>query len=126
MSISYDTYNSPIRYDSYDTHLCIGQFTNTYNTKLFVQIRYVLYDTYHVLYDTDNYGCVSVNQFSSLTGKKNTGLKQLPLILASLHAESIFHFLSRKRRKYPNTDTTGQVSVFLFFCLLLQHYALDH
>ena len=76
--------------------------------------------------DKRRYGCVSVNQFSSLTGKKNTGLRQWPLILASLHAESIFHFLSRKRRKYPNTDTTGQVSVFLFFCLLLQHYALDH
>ena len=72
------------------------------------------------------FGCVSVNQFSSLTGKKNTGLRHWPLILASLHAESIFHFLSRKRRKCPNTDTTGQVSVFLFFCLLLQLYALDH
>ena len=76
--------------------------------------------------DKRRYGCVSVNQFSSLTGKKNTGLRQWPLILASLHAESIFHFLSRKRRKYPNTDKTGQVSVFLFFCLLLQLYALDH
>ena len=76
--------------------------------------------------DMRRYGCVSVNQFSSLTGKKNTGLRRWPLILASLHAESIFHFLSRKRRKYPNTDTTGQVSVFLFFCLLLQLYALDH
>ena len=76
--------------------------------------------------DKRRYGCVSVNQFSSLTGKKNTGLGQWPLILASLHAESIFHFLSRKRRKYPNTDATGQVSVFLFFCLLLQLYALDH
>ena len=76
--------------------------------------------------DKRRYGCVSVNQFSSLTGKKNTGLRQLSLILASLHAESIFHFLSQKRRKYPNTDTTGQVSVFLFFCLLLQLYALDH
>ena len=76
--------------------------------------------------DKRRYGCVSVNQFSSLTGKKNTGLRRWPLILASLQAESIFHFLSRKRRKYPNTDTTGQVSVFLFFCLLLQLYALDH
>ena len=65
--------------------------------------------------DKRRYGCVSVNQFSSLTGKKNTGLRRWPLILASLHAESIFHFLSRKRRKYPNTDTTGQVSVFCFF-----------
>ena len=76
--------------------------------------------------DKRRYGCVSVNQFSSLTGKKNTGLRQWPLILSFLHAESIFHFLSRKRRKCPNTDTTGQVSVFLFFCLLLQLYALDH
>ena len=72
------------------------------------------------------YGCVSVNQFSSLTGKKNTGSRQWPLILASLHAESIFQFLCRKGRKYPNTDTTGKVNMFYFFSLLLQLYALDH
>ena len=67
--------------------------------------------------DKRRYEWVSINQFSSLTGKKNTGLRQWPLILASLHAESIFPFLCRKRIKYPNTDTTGQVNVFLFFFL---------
>ena len=34
-------------------------------------IRYISHNTYRVLYDTDNYGCVSVNQFSSLIGKKS-------------------------------------------------------
>ena len=72
------------------------------------------------------YGCLGLSIFVVNTGKKNTGLRQWPLILASLHAESIFHFLSPKRRKNLNTDTTGQVNVFLFFCLLLQLYALDH
>ena len=78
--------------------------------------------------DKRRYGCVSVNQFSSLTGKKNTGSRQWPLILASLHAESIFHCLNRKRRKYPNTDKTGQVSVFLFFCLYCNsmHWTIEN
>ena len=76
--------------------------------------------------DKRRYEWVSVNQFSSLTGKKNTGLRQWPLILASLHAESIFPFLCRKRIKYPNTDTTGRWMCFCFFCFLLQLYALDH
>ena len=74
----------------------------------------------------DKHRCLGQSIFIVNTEKKNTDLRQWPLILASLHAESIFHFLSQNRRKSLNTDTTGQVNAFLFFCLLLQLYALDH
>ena len=74
----------------------------------------------------DKHRCLGQSIFIVNTGKKNTDLRQWSLILASLHVESIFHFLSQNRRKNQNTDTTGQVNVFLFFCLLLQLYALDH
>ena len=57
--------------------------------------------------DKRRFEYVSINQFSSLTGKRNTGLRKWSLILAFLHAESIFRFLNQKRRKYPNIDTTG-------------------
>ena len=54
--VSYDTYDSPIRYDSYDTHLCIGWFMSTNDTPLRYKTFCTRYDTYRVSYDTDNYG----------------------------------------------------------------------
>ena len=51
--VLYDTY------DSYNTHLCIRYFTSTYDTSLIQNFLYmiwcILYDTYHVSYDTNNY-----------------------------------------------------------------------
>ena len=44
--VSYDTYDSLIQYNSYDTHLCIGRFMSTYNMKFFV------HDTIRIAYHT--------------------------------------------------------------------------
>ena len=46
-----DTYDSTIRYDSYDTHLCIGRFMSTYNIPLRYETFYTRYNT-HVSYNT--------------------------------------------------------------------------
>ena len=58
---------------------------------------------------------VFVNQFPSLTGKTNTGLRQWPLILASLHAESIFHLHIQKEKisKYWDNGVGKWVFIFL-------------
>ena len=57
--VSYDTYDSPIRYDLYDIYLCIGRFISTYDTPLRYETFCTRYDTYRVSYDTNNYDYAS-------------------------------------------------------------------
>ena len=58
---------------------------------------------------------ISINQFPSLTGKTNTGLRQWPLILASLHEERIFlfHIQKEKISKYWDNGVGKWVFIFL-------------
>ena len=68
--------------------------------------------------DKRRFECVSVNQFSSLTGKRNTGLRKWSLILAFLHAESIFRFLNQKKEKISKYWYNG-VGKFLLLIFLV-------
>ena len=76
--------------------------------------------------DKRRYGCVSVNQFSSLTGKKNTGLRQWPLILLLFTRKASSTFSVEKEENIQILIQPGKWMCFCFFCLLLQFYALDH
>ena len=51
----YHMYDSLIRYDLYDIHLCIGRFTSTYDIHLQYETFCTQYDTYRISYDTNNY-----------------------------------------------------------------------
>ena len=55
--VSYDTYDSPIRYNSYDMHQCIERFMSTNDMPLWYETFCTRYNTYHTIctiyqYDT--------------------------------------------------------------------------
>ena len=59
--VSYDTYNFTIRYDTIHTICTLYRTIHEYLRyadmiqNFLHTIRYISYDTYHELYDTDNY-----------------------------------------------------------------------